>query len=135
MVFATRHIPATHVAMLMNLDVIIGPLLAVAAFGEYPTLLTVIVCIIVITVLICHTAVYESGFLDDRQAADLFRFPLFLTRGRGKASAVCQHSAGGCACRGQQYHQMLTCTFPVVVPSPPRTQLWSASPERTYDVV
>ena len=76
MVFATRHIPATHVAMLMNLDVIIGPLLAVAAFGEYPTLLTVIVCIIVITVLICHTAVYESGFLDDRQAADLFRFPL-----------------------------------------------------------
>ena len=60
MVFATRHIPATHVAMLMNLDVIIGPLLAVAAFGEYPTLLTVIVCIIVITVLICHTAVYES---------------------------------------------------------------------------
>ena len=31
MVFATRHIPATHVAMLMNLDVIIGPLLAVAA--------------------------------------------------------------------------------------------------------
>ena len=43
MVFATRHIPATHVAMLMNLDVIIGPLLAVAAFGEYPTLLTVIV--------------------------------------------------------------------------------------------
>merc|ERR1719238_2281321 len=50
MVFATRHIPATHVAMLMNLDVIIGPLLAVAAFGEYPTLLTVVVCIIVITV-------------------------------------------------------------------------------------
>ena len=43
MVFATRHIPATHVAMLMNLDVIIGPLLAVAAFGEYPTLLTMIV--------------------------------------------------------------------------------------------
>ena len=76
MVFATRHIPTTHVAMLMNLDVIIGPLLAVAAFGEYPTLLTVVVCIIVITVLICHTAVYESGFLDDRQAADLFRFPL-----------------------------------------------------------
>ena len=76
MVFATRHIPATHVAMLMNLDVIVGPLLAVAAFGEYPTMLTVVVCIIVITVLICHTAVYETGFLDDRPASDLFRFPL-----------------------------------------------------------
>ena len=76
MVFATRHIPATHVAMLMNLDVIVGPLLAVAAFGEYPTMLTVVVCIIVITVLICHTAVYETGFLDDRPASDLLRFPL-----------------------------------------------------------
>jgi drug/metabolite transporter (DMT)-like permease len=76
MVFATRHIPATHVAMLMNLDVIVGPLLAVAAFGEYPTMLTVVVCIIVITVLICHTAVYETGFLDDRPTSDLFRFPL-----------------------------------------------------------
>ena len=76
MVFATRHIPATHVAMLMNLDVIVGPLLAVAAFGEYPTMLTVLVCIIVITVLICHTAIYETGFLDDRPASDWFRFPL-----------------------------------------------------------
>lgn len=76
MVFATRHIPATHVAMLMNLDVIVGPLLAVAAFGEYPTMLTVLVCIIVITVLICHTAIYETGFLEDRPASDLFRFPL-----------------------------------------------------------
>ena len=35
MVFATRHIPATHVAMLMNLDVIIGPLLAVAAAARH----------------------------------------------------------------------------------------------------
>ena len=96
MVFATRHIPATHVAMLMNLDVIIGPLLAVAAFGEYPTLLTVIVCIIVITVLICHTAVYESGFLDDRQAADLFRFPLCVRalKARPRRRAVMSGSRG-----------------------------------------
>merc|ERR1711959_583677 len=34
------------------------------------------VCIIVITVLICHTAIYETGFLDDRPASDWFRFPL-----------------------------------------------------------
>ena len=40
--------------------------------------------------LICQTAVYESGFLDDRQAADLFRFPLCvraLNRQRGQRSA------------------------------------------------
>ena len=76
MVFATRHIPATHVAMLLNLDVIFGPFLAVMVLGEYPTMLTVVVCIILITVLACHTAVYESGFLDDRPASDWFRFPL-----------------------------------------------------------
>ena len=94
MVFATRHIPATHVAMLLNLDVIFGPFLAVVALGEYPTMLTVVVCIILITVLAGHTAVYESG-LDDRPASDWFRFPLCVravkvqhrdrdTGGRGK---------------------------------------------------
>ena len=122
MVFATRHIPATHVAMLMNLDVIIGPLLAVAAFGEYPTLLTVIVCIIVITVLICHTAVYESGFLDDRQAADLFRFPLCVRALKARHWPFAD----------QQYHEMLTAHQDSgVVPSPPGTRVLSASPELT----
>ena len=46
--------------------------------------------------LICQTAVYESGFLDDRQAADLFRFPLCVRalKARPRRRAVMSGSRG-----------------------------------------